>query len=210
MKTLTEALHWRYATQMFDTTKKLSEEDLTILLDAARLSPSWFGLQPWKFIVVENKELREKLKAAAYNQAKVTDASHLIVFAAKNDYTEADVDTYIASSAHAQGKTPEDLAPLKEAIMGGFIANYKGNLGAWAVNQVHIAFGFLLEAAALSGIDAGPMGGFDPKAFDEILGLEELGLHTAVIVAVGYRDETDEAITRPKSRFSLEEVVIRK
>jgi nitroreductase/dihydropteridine reductase len=210
MKSIQDALMWRYATKKFDTTKKLTEEQVNSLLDAARLSPSWFGLQPWKFILVENPELREKLKGASYGQPQVTDASHFVVFAAKTDYTEVDVDAFIRSTAQAQNVTPETLAGLKGAIMRGFIANHKDNLAPWAMNQTHIALGVFLEAAALSSIDATPMGGFDPNAYDEILGLKELGLHTAVVCAIGYRSADDEAATKAKSRFSFEEVVIRK
>ncbi len=210
MKSIQEALMWRYATKKFDITKKLTEDQVNSLLDAARLSPSWFGLQPWKFILVQDPTLRAKLKVATYGQPQVTDASHFVVFAAKTDYTEAVVDAFIASSAQAQNVTPETLSGLKDAVMGGFIANHKDNLAPWAMNQTHIALGVFLEAAALSSIDACPMGGFDPNAYDEILGLKELGLHASVLCAIGYRDETDEAATRAKSRFSLEEAVIRK
>lgn len=210
MKSITEALNWRYATQKFDTERTPTKEDIMTLLDAARLSPSWFGLQPWKFILVENRELRQKLKEAGYNQPKITDAPYFVVFAAKTDYTEADVDAYVKSTAEAQGKTIEEMQGFKDAIMGGFIANHKDNLGPWAMNQTHIAFGVFLASAAVSGIDAGPMGGFDPDKYDEILGLKELGLHAAVICALGYRSEDDEASKRGKSRFALEEVLIQK
>lgn len=201
-------MKWRYATQKFDTTKKPSKEEILKLLDAARLSPSWFGLQPWKFILVENEELRKQLRAAGYDQPKISEAPYFVVFAAKTDYTEKDVDTYIQSTAEAQGKTIEEMQGLKGAIMGGFIANHQGHLDTWAMNQTHISFGVFLAAAAVSGIDAGPMGGFDPNTYDEILGLKELGLHAAVICALGYRSEDDEASKRAKSRFTMEEVLI--
>ena len=210
MKSINEALRWRYATQKFDMNKKLTDEEINNLLDSARLSPSWFGLQPWKFILVEDAALREKLQAVSYNQEKVTKSSHFVVFVSKTDYTEKDVDEYLASTAKAQGKTPADLKDLKGAIMNGFIANHKDHLAKWASNQTHISFGVFLAAAAAEGIDAGPMGGFDPSAYDEILGLKELGLHAEVICALGHRSEDDEDAKRPKSRFSLEEVVIRR
>lgn len=209
MKSIKESLEWRYATQKFDTTKKLTDEEINELLDCARLSPSWYGLQPWKFIIVEDQETRVKLREAAYNQPKVTEASHLIVFAHKTTLDEAYVDSYIQSSASAEGVNPGDLKPLKDAIMN-FVGMISGNVSVWASNQTHIAFGFLLESAALLGIDAGPMGGFNADKFDEILGLKEMGLHTAVICAVGHRLDSDPASLRKKSRFSLDEVVIRK
>ena len=208
MKNITEAMNWRYATQLFDQKNKPTKEEILTLLDAARLSPSWYGLQPWKFILVENKELREKLKAAGYNQAKITDAPYFVVFAAKTDYTEEDVDAYIKSSAEAQGKSVEDLKGLRDSIVNGFLTAHKGHLAKWAMNQTHISFGVFIASAAVSGIDTGPMGGFDPNAYDEILGLKELGLHSAVICALGYRSEDDAAAKRAKSRFSMDEVLI--
>lgn len=202
---------WRYATKVFDTTKKVSDETINELLDAARLSPSWYGVQPWKFILIEDPSLRQKLRAASYDQSQVTDASHFVVFAAKTGYSEKDVDAYIESTAKLQGVSPSDLTPLREGIMGSIVNRLQGAaLANFAMNQTHIALGFFLEAAALKKVDACPMGGFDPAAYDEILGLRELGLHAAVIVAVGYRSGDDKAATRTKSRFPLEEVVIRK
>lgn len=202
---------WRYATKVFDTTKKVSNETINELLDAARLSPSWYGVQPWKFILIEDPSLRQKLRAASYDQSQVTDASHFVVFAAKTGYSEKDVDAYIESTAKLQGVSPSDLTPLREGIMGSIVNRLQGAaLANFAMNQTHIALGFFLEAAALKKVDACPMGGFDPAAYDEILGLRELGLHAAVIVAVGYRSGDDKAATRTKSRFPLEEVVIRK
>lgn len=210
MTQIIEAMQWRYATQKFNKETIPSKEDILMLLDAARLSPSWYGLQPWKFILVENKELRMKLREAGYNQEKISEAPYFVVFAAKTDYTEQDVDHYITSTAHAQGKSVEDLQGLRDSIVNGFITPRKGTLGAWAMNQTHIAFGVFLAAAAVSKIDAGPMGGFNPDAYDEILNLKEEGLHSAVICALGYRSDDDEAAKRGKSRFELNEVLITK
>jgi nitroreductase len=208
MKPIIEALNWRYATQVFDTSKKLTDEQVNTLLDAARLSPSWYGLQPWKFILVENPEIRAKLREVSYGQPKVTEASHLIVFAHKTTLDEAYVDTYIKSTAGTRGITPENLSGLKEGIMG-LVRMIGGAPSPWAANQTHIALGVLIGAASTMEIDTAPYGGFDPEKYDEILGLKELGLHAVVACALGYRLDSDEAATRKKSRFSLEEVVIR-
>jgi nitroreductase len=209
MKTPTEAMMWRYATKQFDTTKKLSDEEVTTLLDLARLSPSWYGLQPWTFIVVENPETRAQLREASYGQPQVTDASHFVVFAHKTTLDEAYVDRFIKSSADIQGVTVEDLIGLKGAIMG-FVGNVGGNPSAWAASQTHIALGVFIAGASMMGIDTAPMGGFDPAKYDEILGLAERGLHTSVVCAIGHRSDTDEAATRAKSRFAIDEVVIKK
>ncbi len=209
MKTITESMNWRYATHKFDDVKIPSKERIMALLDAARLSPSWYGLQPWKFILVENKELRQKMQEAGYNQPKISEAPYFVVFASKTDYSETDVDAFLKSTAEAQGKTPEDLKGLKGGVMN-FINSRKNKLDEWSMNQTHIAFGVFIAAAAVSGIDAGPIGGFDSDKYDEILGLKELGLHAAVVCALGFRSENDETSKRAKSRFSMEEVVIEK
>jgi hypothetical protein len=131
------------------------------------------------------------------------------VFAHKTTLDEAYVDRFIKSSADTQGVTVEDLAGLKGAIMG-FVGNVKGNPSAWAASQTHITLGVFIAGASMMGIDTAPIGGFDPAKYDEILGLAEHGLHASVVCAIGHRSETDEAATRAKSRFGLEEVVIRK
>lgn len=207
MQTLHDALTWRYATKQFDSAKKLTNDDVMKLLDTARLSPSWYGLQPWRFILVENPETRAKLRESAYGQSQVTEASHLVVLAHKTTLDEAYVDTFIASSAQAANVTPADMQGLKDAVMG-FVGIIKDNPAPWAANQTHIALGTLVAAASLASIDNCPMGGFDPNAFDEILGLKELNLHATAIVALGHRSESDPAASRAKSRFTLDEVVI--
>jgi nitroreductase len=209
MNGIIDALNWRYATQAFDTTKKLTDEQINALLDAARLSPSWYGLQPWKFILVENKDLRAKLQEASYGQTKVTEASHLIIFAHKTTLDEAYVTSYIASTAKIREILPEDLESLKGAIMR-FAEMVGPTPTAWAANQAHIALGVMIAAASSMKIDTAPYGGFDPAKYDEILGLKELGLHAVVACAVGYRSDNDPTAERKKSRFSLEEVVLRK
>lgn len=209
MKTIRESMNWRYATQKFDDKKIPTKEEIMTLLDSARLSPSWYGLQPWKFILVENKELRQKLREAGYNQPKISEAPYFVVFASKTDYAESDVDAFIKSTAEAQGKSIEDLKDLKDSVMN-FVNSRKGTLDKWAMNQTHIAFGVFVASAAIMGIDAGPIGGFDPDKYDEILGLKELGLHSAVTCALGFRSEDDEASNRAKSRFSLDEVLIQR
>jgi nitroreductase len=201
--TPTEAMNWRYATKQFDSTKKLTDEEVTTLLDLARLSPSWYGLQPWTFILVENSETRAQLREASYGQPQVTDASHFVVFAHKTTLDEAYVDRFIQSTADAQTVTPEDLAGLKTSIMG-FVGNVGANPSAWAASQTHIALGVFIAGASMMGIDTAPMGGFDSAKYDEILGLKEKELHACVVCAIGHRSDTDEAATRAKSRFGSE------
>jgi nitroreductase len=208
MKTIIDALQWRYATQLFDPQKKLTPAQLTTLTEAMRLSASSFGLQPWKFIVVTNPAIRTKLREAAYNQPKVTDASHFIVLAVQKNVDAAFVDKYIASTAKIRGLKVADLKGLEGVLKGSIASRTPEAAKEWASRQVYIALGTLLAAAAVEGIDAGPMEGFDPKKFDEILELNALGLESRVAAAVGFRSEGDTASKLIKSRFSREEVII--
>lgn len=209
MKNIIESLQWRYATRAFDTEKKLTEEQIDILLEAARLAPSSFGLQPWKFIVVTNPEVRSRLKDVGYGQAKITEASHLVVFAIEKNVDANLVEKFMQSIVDTRGVTRESLQGYADSINAAILS--KGGVeGArgWATRQVYIALGVFLSAAATLGIDAGPMEGFDPKKFDEILCLEALGLESKVIAAVGFRKENDPVARMPKVRFPKEEVVI--
>ncbi len=202
------ALQWRYATKQFDTTKKLTAEQLDTLLEAMRLSASAFGLQPWKFIVVNNPAVRAKLRAAAWGQPQVTDASHFIVLAAKTDLSDESVDAYIHSIAQTRQQTPADLASLATVIKGFLARHTPEQRIEWAKKQAYIALGTLLSAAAVERIDAGGMEGFDPAQFDEILGLAPLHLTTAVAAPIGFRSNQDATAQLAKVRFPISEVVV--
>src|SRR5260221_1815403 len=207
-ETLINQLNWRYATKQFDPTKKISETDWATLETALQLTPSSGGLQPWKFIVVTDPAVRAKLLPASYGQAQITDASHLVVFAAKNNLSEADVDAHIKHIAEVQGAPIEALAPLRGMLVGGIVkAQDEAARNAWARNQAYIALGNLLTSAALLGIDACPMEGFDRAQYDEILGLKAQGYASAVIATLGYRAPTDQHATAPKVRFPKERVL---
>src|SRR5690606_15268499 len=156
--------------------RKLAAEDLETLVTAATLSPSSAGLQPWKFVVVEDPEVRVKLKAASYGQPQITDASQILVFAAKKEITEELVDAHLHQIAEVQGVTFGSLAGFREMAVGGIIqAKAPEERAEWAKRQVYIPLGVVLASSALMGIDACPMEGFDPAAYDEILGLDKLG-----------------------------------
>jgi nitroreductase len=207
MESLIKALTWREATKQFDVTKKLSDTQLDTLLEAARLSPSSYGLQFWSFVVVNNPEVRAKLREASWNQAQITDASQVIVFAAKQPTDEL-VDAYIADTAATRGVALEALAGYSQ-MMKGAIANMSesGRL-EWAKKQTYIALGVTLTSAAVLGIDACPMEGFDAEKYNEILGLKERGLHATVVLAVGFRSEEEAAQESKKVRFAKKDVVI--
>lgn len=208
MNTL-EALQWRYATKQFDATKKLSEEQLNTLTEALRLAPSSFGLQPWKFLVISNPEVRTKLREAAWGQPQVTDASHLIVLAAKTDLSTKSAEEFVATVAKTRNIEVSALQGLHDMIAGSIENRSPEERIEWAARQAYIALGTLLTAAAIEQIDAAPMEGFDPQKFDEILGLAEKNLTSVVIAGVGFRSAEDGMSHAEKVRFPAEEVIIK-
>ncbi len=205
---LLQQLNWRYATKQFDTTRKINAQDWAALEQALVLSPSSFGLQPWKFFVVNDPAIRAKLRPAAYGQAQVTDASHLVVFAGKTDVTEADVDAHIKNISATTGAPIEALAQLRGMLLGSVVQHMDvATRQAWARNQAYIALGNFLTSAAILGIDTCPMEGFDRAQFDQILGLKAQGYASAVIATVGYRAATDKYANAPKVRFPKQQVL---
>ena len=207
---LLERLNWRYATKLFDPSRKISDADWNTLEDALILSPSSGGLQPWKFIVVTDPAVRAKLLPASYGQAQITNASHLVVFASKNNLSEADVDAFISHIGSVRGATVEALAPFRGMLVGGIVkAQDEPARNAWARNQTYIALGNLLTSAALLGIDACPMEGFDRAQYDEILRLKAMGYASAVIATFGYRSPADLYASARKVRFPKEQLIIR-
>ena len=145
-ETLINQLNWRYATKQFDPNRKISASDWTTLEEALRLTPSSGGLQPWKFIVITDPALRAKLRPVSYGQAQITDASHLVVFTAKNNFSEADVDAHIKHIAEVQGAPIEALAPLRGMLVGGIVQSQdEAGRNAWARNQAFIALGNLVD-----------------------------------------------------------------
>jgi nitroreductase len=207
-KVIESSLNWRYAVKRFDADKKISEADWNTLVSSLVMAPSSFGLQPWKFVVVQNPALRLKLKEASWNQGQVTDASHFVVFATSNVVKSEDVQKYISSIATTRGISAESLDGLKAAISGTVKAHQEsGQLLNWTQRQAYIAMGFLLETAALLKVDATPMEGLDPAQYDKILSLEGSGFKTVAAVALGYRHSEDTFQNLKKVRFAASEVV---
>lgn len=205
-----ERLNWRYAAKQFDSTKKISEQDWAALETILTLTPSSGGLQPWRFVVVTDPAVRAKLLPASYGQPQITSASHLVVFAAKNNFSENDVDDHLKRIAEVQGVVVEALAPFRAMLVGGIVQGLDETArNAWARNQTYIALGNLLISAALLGVDACPMEGFDRTQYDEILGLKAKGFATSVIAALGYRADTDKYAVAPKVRFPKEQVFLK-
>ena len=205
---ITNALAWRYATKKYDTAKKLTNEQFNTIIESLRMAPSSTGLQPWGFVDVQSPVLRLKLKAAAWNQSQITDADHLIVLCSVKNLNEKHVDEFIASVAATRGQTVESLKGYKDMIMGNVAGKTPEQLETWATKQVYIALGTGLLTAALEGVDATPMEGFDKKQFNEILGLEAKGLSAQVLLAVGVRASDDPAAAFKKVRYPREKVVL--
>jgi nitroreductase len=208
-QTLIHQLNWRYATKQFDPDRKISPKDWATVEDALTLSASSAGLQPWKFLVITDPATRAKLKPASYGQAQISDASHLVVFTSKLNFSEADVDVFLNRVAEVRNQPLEALAPYRAMLVGGIVkAQDEAGRNAWARNQTYIALGHLLVSAAMLGIDACPMEGFDRAQYDEILGLKAKGLASSVIATLGYRSAEDKYATAPKVRFSKDQVFI--
>ncbi len=203
-----ESLEWRYATKSYDASKKLTAEQLNLIKESLRLSPSSFGLQAWKFVHVTDPALREQLKGAAWGQTQLTDASELFVLASYTSIDEAFVDKYIASIAETRGIPAESLKGFRDMMVGTISGRTPAELKEWLGRQVYIPLGVALTVAAEHEIDATPMEGFDPKQFDELLGLAPLGLTSRVILAVGFRSADDATQSYKKSRFPEAEVFI--
>lgn len=206
---LVDFLQWRYATKKYDSAKKLDAATWKALEESLVLSPSSYGLQPWKFFVVQDPALRAKLREKAWGQSQVTDASHLVVFAHRTDLTEADIDRYLARIAEVRGGTVESMDGYRQMMVGNLVEGPKrATIGDWAARQAYIALGQLMTSAAALGVDTTPMEGFDPAAFDQILGLEGSGYTSAVVCAVGYRAGDDAYAALPKVRFATEDLVV--
>jgi nitroreductase len=205
---LIDRLNWRYATKQYDTTRKIPAQDWAALEEALVLTPSSMGLQPWNIIVVDDPAVRAQLLLASYGQPQVVDASHLVVFATKTGYGEADLDAYIQHVAKVRNVAPGSLDGLRNMALRSVVQGMnETERRHWAMNQTYIALGNLVTSAALLGIDASPMEGFERNRYDEILGLKPRGLSASVIAALGYRNAGDKYAGLAKVRLPRETVV---
>ncbi|MGB5509156.1 NAD(P)H-dependent oxidoreductase, partial [Robiginitalea sp.] len=186
-----EALQWRYATKQFDASRRISEGDLASLQEAIRLSASSYGLQPYTVLVISDKELREKLRSACWNQSQITDASHVFVFAGKKDFEQDLIDSYLNLVSTTRNLPLDSLSGYGDFMKSKLLELPQASKASWSSHQAYLAAGNLLSAAASLQIDTCPMEGFEKEAVDAILNLGEKGLTTALIVPVGYRHESD-------------------
>lgn len=187
-KSLSELMSWRYATKKMDPTKTVPQDKVDAIIEAVRMAPTSSGTQPFELIVVTNPEVRAKIRDVAHNQTPITDGSHLLVFAAWDNYTEDRIDEVVKLNVEARG----DLLLLHQYydnLKAGYVPRDPEVNYAHAARQAYIALGFALIAAADQELDSTPMEGFDPASVDEILGLKERGLRSVVLLPLGYRDD---------------------
>lgn len=208
---LIEALEWRYATKVFDPVKKIPAGTWAALEASLILTPSSYGLQPWKFVVVTEPALRERLVPYSYRQRQVVDSSHLVVMCVKKTLDEAHVDRFLQRIVELRGGTGDSLMGLRKVILGDVITGDRSKaVTEWAIRQAYIALGQFMASCAILGVDTCPMEGFMPEKYDEELGLSAEGYTTAVLCPAGYRSEQDRYAGLPKVRFAAEHMVERR
>lgn len=205
MNKIIEDLNWRYATKSFDPNKSIDDETFATLKEAVRLSASSYGLQPYEVFIIEDKDLRDRLKAASFGQNQITDSAYLVVFAVNTVIDEDYLDRFIKNTAETRGKSVEDLKGMRDAISGTVLQFSQEQKTEWAKRQAYIGLGNLLSTAAQLRIDVCPMEGFENNKYDEILNLESKNLTSAVIATIGHRNENDAYQNAKKVRKSNEE-----
>ncbi len=208
---LLHALRWRYATKRFDPARAIPAGTWAALEDSLVLTPSSLGLQPWRFLVITDPELKEALSAVSWRQTQPRDCSHFVVMAVRRGLDEAHVDRYLARAAEVRGVTVESLDKFRGMITGSLgKARADSTLDHWQSHQIYIALGQFMAAAACLGVDTCPMEGIEPARYDEILQLGGTGYATVVACAAGYRHPEDKYATTPKVRFKAAEVIERR
>jgi len=201
MSDLIQKLQWRYATKKMNPAKAVPQDKVDRILEAVRLTASSSGLQPYEVIVVTSPELRAQIQPHAWNQAQITDGSHLLVFAAWDNYTAERINHMFDLVNDERGFKNEGWENYRQMLLANYPKRDAETNYQHAARQAYIGLGTALIAAAEEQVDATPMEGFDPAKVDEILGLRERGLRSVVIVPLGYRaDEGDWLVNLKKVR----------
>lgn len=202
--TILEDLNWRYATKKFDSTKKVSAEDLELIKEAIRLSPSSYGLQPYEILIITDPKTKASLLQHSYNQKQVVDCSHLFVFCHYIKIPDTIVDNYIDNISVTRGTDLEDLKGFQNVIKGSISSRNPENLQNWASKQCYLALANLLNVCAHLRIDSCPMEGFVPEAYSEALNLSKLNLYPCLLAPIGYRSVDDSIASSKKVRKKTE------
>lgn len=207
-KQLLDALNWRYATKVFDATKKIPADVWSVLEKSLVLTPTSYGLQPYQFLVVQDAAKRAALLSNSWGQKQVVDCSHFVVFTARTEMSEADVDKLISRTVELRKLPVGALDAYRGMMLGDVVNGPRGKTAhEWAARQCYIALGNLMTCAAILGVDACPMEGINPPEYDKILGLAGSGYKTVVALALGYRSANDQYARLAKVRYETAELV---
>jgi nitroreductase len=206
MKKIVEDLNWRYAVKQYDADKKLTTEQLDIIKESLRLTPSAYGIQPLKFIFVSSPALREEIKEIAFNQGQVVDASHLLIICSYKSIDESYLDNHVDLVTGIRNTPPERAAGFSEFLKKNILKMPDSTVEPWNVHQAYIALGQLLHTCASIRVDATPMEGFNAKKLDELLGLEEQNLKSVLLCPIGFRSTEDSYQHLTKVRKTSEQL----
>lgn len=206
MSEIINALNWRYATKKFNPKKTIDQDKIEIIKESLRLVPSSYGLQPLKFLFVENKEVRQELIKASYGQSQVTEASHLIIICASKAMSTEDVDAYLRNISITRDVTIDSVQGYGDFMKNTFKQLSKEDIFTWNCKQAYIALGQLLHTCASLRIDATPMEGFNPEEYSKVLKLDDGNFHPVLLCPIGYRSHDDSAQHQKKVRKSQKDL----
>lgn len=207
MQNILDILNWRFAIKRFDKNKKISDLDFETIQEILRLTPSAYGIQPWKFLIIKNQELKKQLRSVSKNQVQVEENDFLIVFCILKTLDENYVDKHLMNVSQKRGIERKSLDAYKEIILQSVCSLWEAEYKAWAEKQVYIALGNLLTSLALMKIDSCPMEAINKEKYDEILWLREKNLASCVACAVWYRSSEDTYSLLKKVRFEKNEII---
>ena len=208
MKKALDSLYWRYAVKKFDPDRTLPEEKVKALKEAFNLTATSYGLQPIRLVVIRNPELQQELVAHSYGQRQVADASHVLVICIEEKIDRDYIEGYFNKVREVRGTSEEILEPYRKALIADFRKKTPDQIRTWATHQAYLALGNLLTVCAVEEIDSCPMEGFVPGAYDRVLGLEEKGLQSVLVLPVGYRSGQDPFSEFKKVRRDLRDSVL--
>ncbi|MFD0931013.1 NAD(P)H-dependent oxidoreductase [Psychroflexus salinarum] len=203
-----DALEWRYATKKFDDSKSIDSNKIELLKKGFNLTPTSYGLQPLRLVIVKNQDLKNKLFEHSYNQIQVKTASHVLVICIENTVDEEFINHNFELQKEIREAEDEIVKPFRDFLIKDFTNRNDQQIKAWGINQAYLAMGNLLTICAAEKIDACPMEGFESHAYDDILNLKEKGISSALVLPVGYRAKDDKFADFKKVRRPQEETII--
>lgn len=207
MNQIINKLNWRYATKAFDSTKKISDEDMNTIQEAFRLTPSSFGLQPWKLIVIKNQDIQDSLVEHSWGQEQISNCSHLLVLCRRNTFWDEDVESFVSDIKQTRSVTQEDVQGYEDMMKWFLWRMDDEDIKNWIDKQIYIALWNLMTVCAEMQIDSCPVEWFIPNKYDEILWLNEKGISSVVVLALWYRSQEDKYSELSKVRFSQDKII---